>query len=697
MPATVAISSDFLTAFAALPKYVQTKVSDFIGKFQTNPKAPGINYEKINDAADRKICSVRIDDTYRGIVVRQEETGVYLLLWVDHHDEAYDWARRKKCIVNRETGNIQVFDVQYSDDLLHKQMATIPGIFSSFSSHDLLRIGVPEEQIPTVKGIQNLSEFYTSKAWLPVDAYENLEWLANGFPIHEVITLLESQGEERTEKDLKEALSTSGSQKAFYIVSGEEELKKIVADPLEKWRVFLHPAQRKAVESIYSGPARVLGGAGTGKTVIAMHRAKYLAARMTGNSRLLFTTFTANLAEDIKENLKSLCTTQEYKHIEVINLDAWVYQFLKSRGYGATIVFDDYLNGIWTEAMQKAGASDEFSASFYSEEWSKVVAAHDAFSKELYIKASRIGRGTRLDRKKRVQVWNVFDEYLKILHARGVRDIDTALYECRKIAEAEMPEGQYSSIIVDEGQDFGTNAFRLLRMLAGQEHENDIFIVGDTHQRIYRNKTVLSHCGINVRGRSSYLRINYRTTEETRKFAFSLLKGIPFDDLDGNYDDGKVCQSLTHGEVPTVKFFPDVKKESEYIIGEINALAKDGVDPKSICIVARTHKLLNDYISQLSQAGIRAFEIKRSRLDDRSFDGVRVATMHRVKGLEFAYVFVAAVNNRVVPLATAINHTDAPSELESITAEKCLLYVALTRAQKKAYITSYGVPSEFLG
>ena len=696
MSATVAISSDFFTAFAALPKYVQGKVSDFIGKFQANPTSPGINYEKINNAADKKICSVRIDDTYRGIVVRQEETGVYLLLWVDHHDEAYDWARRKKCSVNRQTGNIQVFDVQHSEMNIQTQGVSVSGLFSAFSSKDLTRIGVPEEQLATVKTIQNLSEFYSSRTWLPSDAYENLEWLANGFPISEVIAMLDIGQAEADENNLEDALSSPGTQQSFYIISGEDELQRIISDPLEKWRVFLHPTQRKAVERMYSGPARILGGAGTGKTVIAMHRARFLAGKMTGNRKVLFTTFTANLAEDIKNNLKSLCTAQELKHIEVINLDSWVYQFLREKGYGASIVYDDSLNDIWEEAIHKADVSNELPSLFYSEEWSQVVASQEAFSKEQYLKASRISRGTRLDRKKRIQVWSVFDEYQKILHSRGIRDIDTALYECKKIAEAEFPDGIYPHIIVDEGQDFSPNAFKLLRALAGKEHNNDLFIVGDTHQRIYRNRTILSRCGINIRGRSSYLRINYRTTEETRKFAFSLLKGIPFDDLDGNYDDGKECLSLTHGDPPTIRNFPNGELEVGFIIEEIQKLLECGVDARSICVVARTHKLINDYISKFTRAGLRVYEIKRSKLDDRNYEGIRVATMHRVKGLEFEYVFVAAVNKRIVPLASAIDHTDGPAEAASLQSEKCLLYVALTRAQRKAYISSFGALSEFL-
>ena len=234
------------------------------------------------------------------------------------------------------------------------------------------------------------------------------------------------------------------------------------------------------------------------------------------------------------------------------------------------------------------------------------------------------------------------------------------------------------------------NAFRLLRAIAGEQHENDIFIVGDTHQRIYKKRTVLSHCDVNIRGRSRYLRINYRTTEETRKFAFALLEGLDFDDLDNAYDKKIKCQSLLHGEYPEVNHFADAGKELEYVVEKAKSFIENGTDPRSICIVARTHKLLDDYIRGLNENDIKTYEIKRSKADDRTFSGVRVATMHRVKGLEFKYVFLVAVNKNIVPLKQAIDRTDRVSERESMTAEKCLLYVSLTRAQKAEYVSSYG-------
>jgi len=692
----VAISSDFFTAFAALPRHTQGKVTEFINKFRNDPKSPGIHYEKIRDAADKKICSVRIDDTYRGIVVRQEESGVYLLLWVDHHDQAYAWAKRKKCEINPQNGNVQVFEIQQVETA-EQPKAVSPSLFSHVNESDLLELGVPHDQLSFIRALVSAEDFFESKGSIPEDAYEGLEWIANGFAPEEVLEMLASEkGNVPQDNDFVAALQNPRSQKAFVIVEGEEELRKMMAEPLEKWRVFLHPTQRKIVEKRYSGPARVLGGAGTGKTVVAMHRAKWLAAKLSGKDKLLFTTFTANLAGDIKDNLRKICTVEEQKHIEVIHLDAWVAQFLREQGYSYSIVYERILTDVWEEAITSSGEDTEFPAGFFSEEWSKVINAQEAFSLERYMKASRLGRGTRLDRKKRIQVWHVFEEYQNIMKERQLRDVETAMYECRKILEKFAGSARYVSVIVDEGQDLNMNAFRLLRALAGDEHPNDIFIVGDAHQRIYKNKASLSKCGINVRGRSSYLKINYRTTEEIRKYAFGLLKGIPFDDLDEEYDDGKVCQSLTHGDMPRVEVFRSAAEELDFLVAQLKQLIEYGVELKNICIVARTHRLLEDYIAQLTRAGVKTYEINRNKLDDRSFDGVRVATMHRVKGLEFQHVFVVAVNKRVLPLAVATSYADPISEAEAITAERCLLYVALTRAQESAYITSYGSPSEFL-
>jgi superfamily I DNA/RNA helicase len=427
-----------------------------------------------------------------------------------------------------------------------------------------------------------------------------------------------------------------------------------------------------------------------------MHRAKHLAGLLSKNEKLLFTTFTANLAADIRENLSTLCTIKEFQRIEVLHVDALASRFLSEKSNFFSIAYGDNLIKIWEEALSLSHNS-ELSAKFLSEDWANVASIQDTISKDSYLNADRRGQETQLDQEKRQEVWRVFDKYLEILNDKKQRDINYALYECRKIAEKTLPKAAYKAVVIDEAQDLSENAFRLLRTLSGLEHKNDMFIVGDSHQRIYKHKVSLSKCGVNVRGRISHLRINYRTTEEIHKYAFSLLKGLEFDNLDEGYDVGKTCQSLTHGEPPVIKNLTDASAELNFIVQEIkNLSSKEDVCLNDICLVARKNSLLENYKTKLTEEGIRFYELKKDKVDDQGVDGVRIATLHRVKGLEFEYMFIVAVNNLIIPLESAIDRTNELSVTESMTAEKSLLYVALTRARKKAYVTSYGELSPFL-
>lgn len=723
----VAISESFFESFAALPKQIQGKVRDFFYKFRANPNSPGINYEKLNVGQDKKIWSVRIDQTYRGIVVRQPETGVYLLLWVDHHDEAYAWAKNKKCEVNSETGAIQIFEmvsaqeeknakenntgINYSSsDRNADSQSGIkdndPGnafscgdscLFESVSDQDLIELGLPAELLPFIHGIASKQELIEHESRFSPDMFEALSWLAEGIPVDEVRELVGvDDGSLSGNDNLAAALDNIETKSTFVVIEGEEELRHMLEAPLDKWRVFLHPTQRKIVDDNYSGPARVLGGAGTGKTVVGMHRAKKLAHQLKGREKVLFTTFTANLASDIQDKLKKICTREELSHIDVINIDALVARFLREQGVDISLVYNDKLTGIWKEIVYENDSSGEFLVSFYEDEYNRVIAGQEAYSLEKYMKASRNGRGTRLDRRKRIQVWKVFEAYQKYMQEKKIRDVNTAMYECCELIAESESKSRYKHIIVDEGQDLSASAFRFLRAIGGDEHENDIFIVGDAHQRIYKNRAVLSKCGINIRGRSKVLHINYRTTDEIRRVADALLEGVSFDDLDGGFDNGNHCQSLIHGQKPRVMCFTDANEEFENVQAEIQKLINEGVPAKDICVVARTRRLVEEYYGKFTNAGIRCYEIKKSKTDDRGLDGIRIATMHRVKGLEFQYIFVVSANNKIIPLSSAIDNTDAVSVKETTTAEKCLLYVALTRAQKGVFISGYGNLSEFI-
>ena len=295
------------------------------------------------------------------------------------------------------------------------------------------------------------------------------------------------------------------------------------------------------------GPVRVLGGAGTGKTVAAMHRAKWLAMNVFAgkNDRILFTTFTRNLAADIRENLAKICPQEALARIEVVNLDKWVSDFLKRNGYSNVIDYGQRINPLWEKALVLAPSELGLDLHFYREEWERVVQPLALSSLSEYIKAARVGRGVRLSRKDRLAVWPVFEDYRALLNENGLREAPDAMRDARLLLENKGDILPYKAVIVDEAQDMGPEAFRLIRqMLPGSERKNDLFIVGDAHQRIYRYKVVLSQCGVNVRRRSRKLRINYRTTEETRRWAMRLLEGLSVDDLDGGLNEQKGYKSL---------------------------------------------------------------------------------------------------------------------------------------------------------
>ncbi len=701
----VAIASDFLSAFARIPRSKQAKVLDFVNKFRSNPGLPGINYEKIACARDPNMRSVRIDQAYRGIVLKPESGNVYVLLWVDHHDEAYKWAESKTYRIHPETGSLQVIETEAAESAAEESESGFgvedePGLFEGIRDRELLKLGVPEQAIPMVRGLKNEAQLDAVADRLPREAYEALFFLACGESLEDVFRQMETSG--GTGKvdtaDYEAALSNPDSRRRFYVVEDDLELAAILNEPLEKWRVFLHPSQQKLVERSWNGPVRVLGGAGTGKTVAAIHRAKWLAQNVfTGeNDRILFTTFTRNLAADIRENLDKICPREVMRRIEVVNLDRWVSVFLKKSGYDYEIDYGQRTRPLWKQAADMAPDDSGLEPSFYREEWERVVQPQAILSAKQYMKASRLGRGVRLDRKDRKKVWSVFEEYKVLLDEHGLREPDDAMRDARLLMESGGEELPYRSVVVDEAQDMGIQAFMLIRRIV-PEGKNDLFIAGDAHQRIYRHKVVLGNCGIDIVGRGRKLKINYRTTDETKSWAVGLLKGVAIDDLDGGADDQKGYKSLLHGAYPVVKAFETFEKELDFIAEYLKSVEKEAGSLKSVCLAARTNNLLSRYKGGLEEKGFETYPVKRAEAEDRNATGVRLATMHRVKGLEFDRVIVAGVNDGVVPLEGFDSKSSDPTvRTDSEIGERALLYVSATRAKKEVVVTSFGKPSRFL-
>jgi len=694
----VAIFDEFLDSFAKIPRAQQKKVNKFVRLFRSDPTHSSIDYEKIHSFIDPNLRTVRIDKAYRAVVLRPDKGNVYVLLWVDHHDKAREWAENKRVMIHAETGTLQVLTGEAATAQPRPPTADDePGLFDHIRDRELLRLGVPETLLGAVREIEEADQLDALQALLPPEAHEALFFLADGETLEAVEKALAWTPPEVVDpEDFEAALERDATRRRFVVVEDDEELEAMLDAPLEKWRVFLHPAQRDLVYRAWPGSVRVLGGAGTGKTVVAMHRAAYLAETIFpgDDDRILFTTFTRNLAVDIADNLRKLCSPQVFRRIEVIHLDRWVSNLLKRSGYEYDVAYwgaGSRLKELWKQAMTLN--TSEFSEAFFRDEWAFVVQEHGCESWDTYKKAPRVGRGTRLTFKQRKAIWPIFAEYRNLLDRAGLREPEDALRDAADLMKDGTLRASYRAIVIDEAQDMSTAAFRLLRQVIPTERPNDLFIAGDGHQRIYRRKVVLSHAGVNVRGRRGRrLRINYRTTDEIRRYAVSVLKGVPVEDLDGGLDTTRGTTSLMHGEPPTVQTFDSFTQEVDAIAEWVK---QDRL--RRSCLVARTNALRDKYEKALVSRGIEVYRVQRSKAEDRSFPGVRLATMHRVKGLEFDRVVLAGMSADLMPYKTVLDRSDDKMvRQEAEHQERSLFYVAVTRARQDVLITACGNASEWV-
>ncbi len=700
----VALSQDFLLNLSKLPSGIQTKVMRWAVKFQADPASPGINYEKIHAAADAGMRSVRIEGDWRGIVFKPDQGDVYVLLHVNKHDEAYRWAERRKLIINPVTGAMQMVFVeegaqpsQPNTEAMASSAMPVASdaapLVADATDHELMGLGVPPEMLARVKTLRTEADLDAIQALLPVEAYEALFLMAAGDTASQILSDRETRVDRRVDTaDFAAAIDTPESRSRFVVVD-DEALIAIMNAPLVQWRVFLHPSQQKLATGRRSGPVRVLGGAGTGKTVVAMHRAKWLAEHATPQGKkVLFTTFTKNLATDIEDNLKTLCGAEAQARIEVKNLDAWVHAFMRSRKLEQRIVYnrsEDGAKQAWQLALSAKDATLDLPDSFYEEELEQVVLAQGVRTRDDYRAARRTGRGVLLNRAKRDAIWPVFEEYRAQLAVRKLKEVDDAyadvaalIVQEREQAAAGQGAGKsllaYSAIVIDETQDFGAQALRLIRAMV-EPADNDLFFVGDGHQRIYsRNKAAMSKCGIDIRGRSKKLYLNYRTTDEIRRQAVALLEGCEVDDLDDGHDETKRYKSLSHGPVPQVRTLQSLEMVMDALYAQIEDMGAQpaGDAPESMCVIVPSKKQRDQIGDFLGRKGKRTRTIDENQNAGAAHDFIHLATMHRAKGLEFDRVLVVA------PKA----YLGDPKKTDQ---QRKLLYVALSRARKESGLYVY--------
>lgn len=685
------IYDKFWDAFLKINKGTQSKITEFISKFRTNSKSSALNLESINTFKDQSLRTARVDDKYRAVLKEVTPGELYLLVWVDNHDEAMAWAKNKVIDWNEQTQAYQVFSL---DDTVSIEETQVPVLETSlfmglYTHEDLLSVGVPEVLMPSVLKVNDMLGLEKLEHYLPVDAFENLFYLLDGASIESLKTDI-LQG-----KQNEDALGSKNNARSFIEFTNDEMLNEALRGSLHKWKYYLHPSQSSVVNGDFKGATKVSGGAGTGKTVAALHRLKYLASQKTSELPILFTTFTKELSESLSSLSEDLeIPQQQYK---ILNIDALAFQLAQKinlrqptdKVFGMNAVKKP--EEIWEEVLEEHLAT--FDEDFLKQEFEEVVLVQNVHTSTEYLKASRIGRGKAISRKQRLEIWKLIELFLAKKTASHLY-YKEEIYNMVSNYLNENDEIIFSHVIVDELQDFSNVELNFIRSLTA-EGENDLFLVGDPLQNIYDRKINFSKAGINIRGkRSKRLRINYRTTEEIKNLAMSVILDEKYDDFDGEEESKAGYLSLFHGSKPTYTTFSNKEQELSAVKDELVALLEAGVHYNEIVIAARTRDSANDFRNYLHQNGIPY--VDKHLLNSKN-EGIRIATFHGLKGLEFKHVFLVDVNDRTFPkLPFDYASLSDIEKSQNLKKEKSLFYVAASRAVQQLTISGVGIKSNLL-
>ncbi len=579
-------------------------------------------------------------------------------------------------------------------------------MFRAFSDEELISVGIPPDYLDLVRTIRTEPELAGLSGKMPEEAMQSLYALRSGETIDAIRKAAYSDSKPVEPDDFVAVLDNPITQSQFAMMEDEAALQAFMEAPMEKWRVFLHPTQRRLVEHHYAGPARITGGAGTGKTVVIVHRAKFLARQCADDEKVLVTTYSTTLADDIAKRLASICTQEELKRIEVTTVDAVARKLAAKRkisikyNWTAKHGSAGELDKLWAEAIGASGKEQRFDTDFFQAEWQDVIQAQQIDSLEQYMTAQRGSRGKRLDKRNRENVWAVFEQYRQICDKRRYADIDYAENQIARLC-ADDPLFtvflNYRFILVDECQDLRAPAYRMLRAIAGPQHQDDLYFSGDSRQRIYHGQASLSQCGIVVNNRSSMLKLNYRTTSEIYEAAMRVQQGYQYDDLDGKALEQDRCVCIFHGEKPLVRGFDSLEAEMDAIADDIKRRIEAGIPENEICVMNRLNKWCYGCEKGLNQRGITTLVLNNSQVDDPSIPGVRIATMHRVKGMEFSCVYIIGASSANMPPKDMMNHAETQEERQDLMKQEAnLLSVAMTRAKLIAWITYEKTPSPLL-
>jgi mRNA-degrading endonuclease RelE of RelBE toxin-antitoxin system len=687
------IADSFQTALGRLSAQEQKAVKETVFDLQMNPAAPGLQFHRIDKSKDPNFWSMRVNRDIRLIVHRTE--GSFLICYVAHHDDAYAWAERRRIETHPRTGAAQIVEVRerVQEIVVRKTVeveqpvtpirVVLPPLFPGITDEELLTYGVPVDWLADVKAATEDTIFDLAEH-LPREAAEALLDLATG---------AKPQIPAVTAPETVNPFEHPDAQRRFRVMEDVEELKRALDFPWDQWTVFLHPSQRQVVEQSFSGPARVSGSAGTGKTVVALHRAANILKREP-QARLLLTTFSLPLANALEGKLRIL--TGEDKSIvprvTVLPFKGVAHElFTLAFGHHPRAATEDQIRGALKTAASEASLTS-FTLRFLASEWLNVVDAWQLQSLGAYQEVPRLGRKNRLGVKQREKLWPVFVRARQLIEAQGLLTWPSIFGKVTAYF-SQRADKPFTHAVIDEAQDLGVPELRMLAVIT-PSGPDALFFAGDLGQRIFQEPFSWKALGVDIRGRSRTLKVNYRTSHQIRQAADRLMPKI-VQDVDGNEQDRRGTVSVFNGPDPEIQIFADAEREIARVTEWIKQAVDDGIAPAEIGIFVRSNEQLARARAAVKAAGHTQLELSE-RLEQPK-GRVAIGTMHLAKGLEYKAVAVMACDDDVLPLQERIETVADESELDEVhDTERNLFYVACTRARDRLLVSGVKPASEFL-
>lgn len=713
----VSFHENYHESLADLEAIDQKRLNDAFLQFKSDPDHPSLNFHPVK-GAQKGLMSVRASKELRVIVYRRGST--FMWLFADHHDRAYERAERMKVVIDpRESLTIVGAPLSFDRDDVVAGAGRSTG--ERTGSHEPTQV---DEKRPldhwTDSELESVGFDKTERQQLRAltSADQALELFDDGWTEERVDFVLEvieqtpeqvldpsltADPEAEAEQRLRDAIERFGALAGLSPLFDPEELERIASAPIEDWMLFLHPDQRTLADRSYNGPARVRGAAGTGKTVVALHRTASLAKRLDPDEGGILVTTYINSLPPVLESLYERLPTARADRVEFINVDKLAYRICTEAGHRPNLDpqgVSAALAAAWKSVVTPDSPIDRagLTRGYMSDELCKVIKGRGITDLDTYLDVRRTGRRTQFGAALRTQAWELHEAWNAAMAKRGVEDFHDVVLRARDVAR-QRSEPTYRAAVVDEAQDLTLVALQLIRSLVngpGPDRPDGLFLSGDGAQRIYAGGFTLRQAGVEVRGRTTVLGINYRNTQQIYDAAIAVSGTDEIEDLDEDYHREDEPAQLRRSGAP-VELLTAAGSDSEcaWIVERIERILRDGdrVSPGDIAVCALTNRAAKAYRRALEPAGLSVQELKD--YDGHPNEHVKVGTHHRIKGLEFKVVFVPGLSEGEFPRARSEGMDDTEYS-DQVALQMSALFVAMTRARDRLVLSCVGSPSSVL-